>query len=166
MDTDSSTAPPTAQRQDWMGVLACCEASALEQHMAALGPLPAYDYLRAPEPGAVMVRGRAGGNGRPFNLGEMTVTRCAVRLRGGAGGHVGHAYVQGRDTRHAELAALADALLQDADQRARLLETVIEPLRAAAAARRAERSRKAAATRVDFFTLSRTHERPGTDATA
>ena len=65
-----------------------------------------------------MVRGRAGGGGAPFNLGEMTATRCTVRTDGG---FVGHAYVAGRDERLAELAALVDALLQDPDAQAALL---------------------------------------------
>ena len=69
-----------------------------------------YRVLRGPEAGLVMVRGRAGGGGAPFNLGEMTATRCTVRTEAG---FVGHAYVAGRNERQAELAALADALLQD-----------------------------------------------------
>ena len=66
--------------------------------------------MRGPETGLVMVRGRAGGSGSPFNLGEMTVTRCTVQLGSGT---AGHAYIAGRDERQAELAAVADALLQD-----------------------------------------------------
>ena len=31
-----------------------------------------------------MVRGRVGGTGAPFNLGEMSVTRCSVRLADGS----------------------------------------------------------------------------------
>ncbi len=69
--------------------------------------------MRGPEGGLVMVRGRAGGGGAPFNLGEMTVTRCTVRLGSGL---VGHAYVAGREPRRAELAALVDALMQDPER--------------------------------------------------
>ncbi len=79
--------------------------------------LPDYTVLRGPESGLVMVRGRAGGGGAPFNLGEMTVTRCTVRTESGL---VGHAYIAGRDERRAELAALADALMQDPDRTAAL----------------------------------------------
>ena len=57
-------------------------------------PEPDVVSIRAPEIGAVMVRGRVGGAGDAFNLGEMTVTRCSLRLACGA---VGHGYVQGRD---------------------------------------------------------------------
>ena len=82
--------------------------------------------LRGPEAGLVMVRGRAGGGGSPFNLGEMTVTRCTVRTETG---FVGHAYVAGRESRRAELAALVDALMQDPDRCAEIETAVIAPLR-------------------------------------
>ena len=97
-----------------------------------------------------MVRGRAGGGGAAFNLGEMTVTRCTVRTDDG---FVGHAYVAGRDERQAELAALADALLQDPARQSRLLATLVEPLAAAQQAGRDATAAKAAATRVQFFAM-------------
>ena len=40
-----------------------------------------YVELRAAETGLVMLRGRIGGDGDPFNLGEATVTRAAVQIR-------------------------------------------------------------------------------------
>jgi alpha-D-ribose 1-methylphosphonate 5-triphosphate synthase subunit PhnG len=97
-----------------------------------------------------MVRGRAGGGGDAFNLGEMTVTRCTVRT---ATGFIGHAYVAGREDRRAELAALADALLQDPDRMAEIERLVIMPLERQQTRRRAERAGKAAATRVQFFAM-------------
>ena len=103
----------TTDRQRWMAVLARADAATLRRLLGAWGSLPAYTRLRGPETGLVMVRGRAGGGGAPFNLGEMTVTRCTVRLEDGL---VGHAYVAGRDEEQAELAAVADALLQDPAQ--------------------------------------------------
>jgi alpha-D-ribose 1-methylphosphonate 5-triphosphate synthase subunit PhnG len=146
-----STASPEA-RKIWMSIL----AKAPPARLAALLPdLPPHDLLRAPEVGAVMVRGRVGGTGAPFNLGEMTVTRCSVRLPGGT---VGHAWVQGRDKDHARRAALADALLQTGAA-AETEIRVIVPLRAEAAARRAARAAKAAATKVDFFTMVRGEDR-------
>ena len=138
----------TAARKGWMGLL----AKAPPARLAALMPdLPDHSLLRAPEIGAVMVRGRVGGTGAPFNLGEMTVTRCSVRL---ACGTVGHAWVQGRDKAHARRAALADALMQTG-RAADVQAAVLDPLAAEAAATRAARAGKAAATRVDFFTLVR-----------
>ena len=137
----------TDQRRHWMSVLARAGAASLE---AGLAPLPVWTRVRGPETGLTMVRGRAGGSGPAFNLGEMTVTRCTVRLESGL---AGHAYVVGRDERHAELAAVADALLQDPARRAVLRETLIATLEAQEVARRAEAAEKAAATKVEFFSM-------------
>ncbi len=134
-------------RQRWMAVLARADVEALQ---ARLGDVPCHTVLRGPEAGLVMVRGRTGGGGAPFNLGEMTATRCTVRTDTGL---VGHAYVAGRNERLAELAALADALLQDPVQQPDLLRQVIEPLAELQAARRAEIAAKASATRVQFFAM-------------
>lgn len=137
-----------SERQGWMGLL----ARAPSGRLAALMPdLPDHDLLRAPEVGAVMVRGRTGATGAPFNLGEMTVTRCSLRL---ADGTVGHAWVQGRDKGHARRAALVDALMQGPGA-GQTRATVLDPLAAEEAARRATRAAKAAATKVEFFTLVR-----------
>jgi alpha-D-ribose 1-methylphosphonate 5-triphosphate synthase subunit PhnG len=138
---------PHAARRRWMAVLARADADELGER---LGALPPYRVLRGPEAGLVMVRGRAGGGGAPFNLGEMTATRCTVRTEAG---FVGHAYVAGRSERQAELAALADALLQDPLRQAALLEDVIETLATAQQTRRDTVAAKAAATRVQFFAM-------------
>jgi alpha-D-ribose 1-methylphosphonate 5-triphosphate synthase subunit PhnG len=133
-----------------MAILARSESSALENGLAGCGTLPAYTRLRGPESGLVMVRGRTGGGGAPFNLGEMTVTRCSVRTDSGL---VGHAYIAGRDERRAELAALADALLQDPDRAAVVQAAVVQPLAEAQKARRDAIAAKAAATKVQFFAM-------------
>lgn len=142
---------PTAPRARWMGILARATLAELEAAWAGLASQPDYEMLRRPEIGLIMVRGRAGGTGNPFNFGEMTVTRCAVRL---ADGTVGHCYAAGRDRRKAELAALLDALLQSGGG-AGLDERVIAPIASRQAEDRALVSRKAAATKVDFFTMVR-----------
>jgi alpha-D-ribose 1-methylphosphonate 5-triphosphate synthase subunit PhnG len=98
-----------------------------------------------------MVEGRAGGAGRRFNLGEATVTRCVVRLENGA---MGFSYALGRDGRKARLAAILDARLQSEDADGALLARVTQ-LAAAQVAARDLASCKAAATKVDFFTLVR-----------
>jgi alpha-D-ribose 1-methylphosphonate 5-triphosphate synthase subunit PhnG len=133
-----------------MSVLARAPAAAIEAGITRDGPLPAWTRVRGPETGLVMVRGRAGGSGSPFNLGEMTVTRCTVRLASGA---TGHAYIAGRDERQAELAAVADALLQDPATRNVLCDSLIEPLAQAQREQRQDRAEKAAATRVEFFAM-------------
>jgi alpha-D-ribose 1-methylphosphonate 5-triphosphate synthase subunit PhnG len=142
-------------RAEWMGLLARAPAAELETLWRALASdLAAVDYtmLRAPEQGLVMVRGRAGGDGGAFNLGEMTVTRCSLRLGDGT---VGHGYVAGRSARHAELAALFDGLLQTDAWADRIAERVIAPVRASLALARARTAAKTAATKVEFFTLVR-----------
>ncbi|MBI1169940.1 phosphonate C-P lyase system protein PhnG [bacterium] len=142
-------APPAAEdRQRWMGLFARATPAQLSDLMK---DLPAHSVLRGPEVGAVMVRGRVGGTGQPFNLGEMTVTRCTIRLDCGT---VGHAHVQGRDKSHALRAAVLDALLQT-DRAEALRASVLAPLEAAEAAARQQRAAKAAATKVEFFTLVR-----------
>ena len=148
----TQTDTPSAQvaRQRWMAVLARASAQELADGLAALPALPAAEELRAPETGLVMVRGRAGGDGDAFNLGEMTVTRCAIRL----GVHIGHAYIAGRDHAKARLAALLDAALQDTARHDAVMQVVVEPLAAAQQEARTVEARKAAATRVDFFTMA------------
>lgn len=146
MPTEPQVAMP--ERRRWMSVLA--RATAVEL-TAVADRLPAFTRLRGPEVGLVMLRGRAGGAGAPFNLGEATVARCTVRT---AEGRVGHAYCLGRDLRQAELAAAFDAALQDPARCQALEAAVIQPLAAAQAARRATLSRRAAATQVQFFTLA------------
>ena len=141
-----------AARRRWLSVLAKARLDELEDAWRGLGASPAYEWLRRPEVGMVMVRGRAGGTGGQFNLGQMTVTRCALKL---ASGEAGLGYVQGRSKRHAELAAIFDALLQDEARRPALENAVIARLEAAHTLRRGERSRKAATTKVNFFTLVR-----------
>lgn len=141
--------PRNADRKAWMSLLARAPADRL----AALfpDPLPDHRLLRAPEIGSVMVRGRIGGTGAPFNLGEMTVTRCSLCLSDGT---VGHAYVQGRDRGHALRAAAIDALMQTAAAE-RLRRDCLDPLADEEAGRRSARAAKAAATKVDFFTMVR-----------
>jgi len=141
-----------AERKHWMSVLAKADGTDLEKAWQSLPTKPDYDFLRAPETGLVMVRARAGGVGQPFNFGEMTVTRCTVRL---ANGTTGFGYVSGTDRRHAELAALFDALMHDTDLSDQIANEVIDPLDAAHAAEKRKKAAKSAATKVEFFTMVR-----------
>jgi len=141
-----------AARRRWMSVLAQASGEEIEQAWQALPEQPEYRVVRRPEVGLVMVRARAGGSGAPFNLGEMTVTRCTVDLPSGM---AGHGYVAGRNVRHAELAAVFDALLQDPLLTAGIEERVIGPLETIQRERRRQLSARSAPTRVEFFTLVR-----------
>lgn len=142
-------------RQLWMAVLARASADELEGAIGRLGGVPDHSVLKPAETGTVMVEGRAGGTGRRFNLGEATVTRCVVRLSDGT---MGFAYALGADRRKALLSALLDAMLQQGERGARIEREVIAPLAEAQRGRRDLASRKAAATKVDFFTLVRGHD--------
>ena len=142
---------PNAARKGWLGVLAKSAAQEVARSWAALDMSPDYTVLRAPEIGGIMVRGRAGAVGAAFNLGEMTVTRASVKLSDGT---VGHGYVQGRSKDHALQAALVDALMQT-DAADAVEAGLLAPLRKATTARKTERAAKAAATKVDFFTMVR-----------
>lgn len=140
-----------AERKAWMGVLAKAPEGRVAALLDAAQARPEFKWLRAPEIGSTMVRGRAGGTGAPFNIGEMSVTRCALTL---ASGEVGHAYIQGRRKSDAEAAALVDALMQGASAGA-IRRAVLDPLEAEQSAARTARAEKAAATKVEFFTMAR-----------
>lgn len=145
-----------ATRRRWMELLARAPVDLLETAVGGLaGPNPYW--LRRPETGLVMLRGRAGGSGERFNLGEATVTRCVLRPDPAAVAcnAVGVAYVLGRSHRHAELAATADALLQDPSCAGAVPADLLARIAAGVDARRRERLDKARATRVEFFTLAR-----------
>ena len=140
-----------ATRKAWMSLLAKAPASALAELWESYGTTPEHSVLRAPEIGSVMVRGRMGAVGGGFNLGELTITRCSVRLQDGADGH---AYVQGRDKAKALQAALVDGLMQT-KAATQVQDAILTPLKDGFDARKATRAAKAAATKVDFFTMVR-----------
>jgi alpha-D-ribose 1-methylphosphonate 5-triphosphate synthase subunit PhnG len=140
-----------AHRQAAIAVLAHSDATEIARHLDAIA-LPDHENLREPENGLVMVRGRIGGDGAPFNLGEATVSRAAVRL---ATGEVGFGYTIGRDWQKAQMIALCDALIQTIDHADAVEARVLAPLRARIVSEQARRARETAATRVDFYTLVR-----------
>lgn len=139
------------ERARWISLLAKAPAEILCNAARQYGDLPQYLWLRRPETGLAMVRARTGGTGAQFNLGEMSVTRCTLRLQSG---HTGIAYIAGRDKRHAELAAVFDALMQS-DARERVREQVLHPIEQALAERLAQAHAQARATRVEFMTMAR-----------
>jgi alpha-D-ribose 1-methylphosphonate 5-triphosphate synthase subunit PhnG len=139
------------KRKAAMTVLAHSGAAEIARCLAAISA-PAYESLREPENGLVMVRGRIGGDGAPFNLGEATVSRAAVRL---STGEVGFGYTLGRDRQKARMIALCDALVQSDEFADAVEENVLAPLRAAIISVRNRKAAETAATRVDFYTLVR-----------
>ena len=150
-DSEKGRNEMKAQRKAAMVVLAHATAAEIAGRLAAIS-LPIHENLREAENGLVMVRGRIGGDGAPFNLGEATISRAAVRL---ASGEVGFGYTLGRDGEKAKMIALCDALVQSGEFADEVETRVIAPLRAAMLARRSARAAEAAATRVDFYTMVR-----------
>lgn len=139
-----------------MAILAKASLVSLEKYFAELKGVPRYEFLRSPEIGLAMVRGRTEGAGQPFNLGEITLTRCVVQIEANDGeGIAGFGYIAGRSPRHAELAAILDALLQHPKWAETVHTEIILPLQAEAQARREREAAQVEATRVNFFTLKR-----------
>ena len=148
---------PPNLRQRAISAFALAPALRLRSAFAALVKDAAHDVpaampVRGPEIGLVMMRGRAGGGGAPFNLGEASVCRATVRL---PSGEVGHAMILGRDPEKARLAAHLDALWQHADWHERVEANVVQPLLVADAEDAAQLAAETEATRVDFFTVAR-----------
>jgi alpha-D-ribose 1-methylphosphonate 5-triphosphate synthase subunit PhnG len=139
------------KRREAMAVLARSDGSEIARRLETMQP-PPFRNLRDPENGLVMVRGRIGGDGAPFNLGEATVSRAAVRL---ASGEIGFGYTLGRDSEKARMIALCDALVQSDHFAEAVEQAVLAPLRAALLAKRERSAAETAATRVDFYTLVR-----------
>jgi alpha-D-ribose 1-methylphosphonate 5-triphosphate synthase subunit PhnG len=135
-----------------MALLVEATMDELTRAEAGMAPLPNFRHLRQPETGLVMLRGRMGGAGAPFNMGEATVSRCLVVTEAGT---EGAAYHLGRDLARAEKAALFEALAREAPWSERVEAELLTPLRGRVARERAEGAAKAAATKVDFFTIVR-----------
>jgi alpha-D-ribose 1-methylphosphonate 5-triphosphate synthase subunit PhnG len=111
---------------------------------------PQVSPIRGPETGLIMLRGRTGGGGAPFNMGEATVSRASVRIDTG---EVGHGYCLGRDTDKARLIAIIDALFQREPDNVEF--AILRPLNDTAYAADSKRRDETAATKVDFFTMVR-----------
>jgi alpha-D-ribose 1-methylphosphonate 5-triphosphate synthase subunit PhnG len=153
---DPELETPIARRQ-WLAILAKARLAELEAAWESLGDTPRYRALRPTETGLVMLRGRIGGTGQPFNFGEITMTRAAIQLLDPAGdpNQTGFGHVVGRSARQAELVALFDALLQDPAWHDAVSTTVVAPLAVRQQAVKADRAAKVMATKVDFFTMVR-----------
>jgi alpha-D-ribose 1-methylphosphonate 5-triphosphate synthase subunit PhnG len=140
------------ERRRLMAIVARAPRTAIEEALVALGPLPPHRELRKAQTGLVTLRGRIGGGGAAFNLGEATVTRISIRLETG---EIGHAYALGRDAKKARLSALIDAAFQNPVLHERIVGMVFEPLARNEADAERQKDEETAATKVDFFTLVR-----------
>lgn len=143
-------------RQEWMSILARADFETLQikwsELTQSLDIKTNYQILRPAEIGMVMVRASVNGSGSPFNMGEATATRCSVQMNSG---EMGSAYILGRNKPHAELAAVIDAVIQNGEFSEHILKKLLQPLAELEVLRQKQRQRKAATTKVDFFTLTR-----------
>lgn len=157
MQTAASTHPDPglsaadAARKLRIERLARATVEEMQGALEALGGAPDATNLRGPETGLVMIRGRMGGTGSLFNLGEATVTRATVRLATGA---VGHGQRLGGDKAATRLSAILDALGETPAHRA-TVQTLCAAVAARIATEDARLAAETAATRVDFFTMVR-----------
>lgn len=144
--------PSPAEQRRVIGVLSHADAEELEKHYAGLTNVPTWQFVRKPETGLVMVRGRIAAEGAPFNFGETTVTRAVVTLETG---ETGFSYALGRDHKKAEISAIIHALWKNAARRSVIEDKVLKPLAEAAKAEDDKTRGEVAPTKVDFFTLVR-----------
>ncbi|MGE6741411.1 phosphonate C-P lyase system protein PhnG [Allorhizobium pseudoryzae] len=145
-------APPADPRKRVMDLLARCSADEMRAAWDKIEPKPTFARLREPETGLVMVRGRMGGGGSPFNLGEATVSRATIQLTEGT---VGHGYRLGTDKVAAEWSAVFAALWQLPAQQDRVERLLLVPAEERQAEEAARLAHETAATKVDFFTMVR-----------
>ncbi|UXN62751.1 phosphonate C-P lyase system protein PhnG [Phyllobacterium zundukense] len=139
-------------RKAAMALLAQATVQEMKDFWTHWADKPQVEALRGPETGLVMMRGRIGGGGAPFNLGEATVTRATVRLGNGA---VGHAYALGRSSEKVRLAAIFDALWQEPAYRQTVEDAILAPIKRRLNDHLENRRAETAATKVDFFTMVR-----------
>ena len=125
MDTAKEIGAAQIERKRIVDLLAKANAAELADALTSAGSVPAFTILRGPETGLVMVKGRIGGGGAPFNLGEATVSRASVRL---ADGRIGHGYRLGTDRKAAQHSAVIDAMAQDDATRGTLATLLFAPL--------------------------------------
>lgn len=149
--TKTELDPERLDRKRIMDTLALATELELAGAWDALTEKPAVKAVRGPETGLVMVRGRTGGSGQPFNLGEVAVCRATVMLEDGT---AGHAHVLGSHPQRARLAAVFDALAQTGSYKS-AVEPLLERITLRISGERRRQAQETAATRVDFFTMVR-----------
>ncbi len=152
--SDNHPTYSNADRSDWIAILARAPIEMLENAIAEVTHVEPI-WLRKPETGLMMIEGRAGATGQRFNLGEVTVTRCALRLPGNdSHSPVGVSYILGRSHKHARLAALLDAhFLSAADATA--FQKILEPIKEHLSRLNANKQQDIQTSKVEFFTVAR-----------
>ena len=152
MDGAGNEAVMPQPRKRIVDLLARATLGELQTGLASLDAEPTYSLIRGPETGLVMVRGRIGGGGAAFNLGEATMSRASIRLEDG---RIGHSYRLGTDRKAAILAAILEAESQKASSLAVIEQALLVPLTARLAKESETLQAETVATKVDFFTMVR-----------
>ncbi|SHN61572.1 phosphonate C-P lyase system protein PhnG [Desulfovibrio litoralis] len=142
-------------RQKWMATLSCAELQDLEDAISLLPNTLSYHYLKAPEAGLIMLKAKTGDKSHTFNMGELLVTRCIVSLTWEQQSTTGYAFIKGDSQRHAELAAVYDALMQIESFNKILSTKLISPLNLKQKNKKQQMTKEIAETKVDFFTMVR-----------
>ena len=133
-------------------------AQATRDELGASGTKPACPRTpkrcAAPRPAWSRVRGRIGGGGAPFNLGEATVTRATVRLPAGADRpRLCARPRQGEGAARRDRSTRSGSDRRHARRRSR--PRSLAPLRDGRPRPTRKRRAETAATKVDFFTMVR-----------
>lgn len=152
MNSTTPTDADTKQRQQLLAVLSKCSSKDIKALWQPLNLTPNYQLLKSPEIGMVMVKAKTGGNGSPFNMGEMTVTRTVLRLDSN---QMGYGYIAGRDKDKSLLIAMIDACYQVADWQSEINQKVLEPLQAQHNQAYQAHAQQVEKTKVNFFTMVR-----------
>jgi alpha-D-ribose 1-methylphosphonate 5-triphosphate synthase subunit PhnG len=140
------------KRKSALSVLSKSSLDSIVEQWSALGINPAFNFLKTPEVGMVMVRGQAGGDGQTFNVGEMTVTRCVVQLHSK---EIGYGYTAGRNIDKSKIIALIDACFQVSIFEKNIEDRIINPLRVSIEEKQEHQKNKIETSTVDFFTMIR-----------
>lgn len=145
------------QRQKLMSVLALSDLKDIKRHWNDSVDNCSFKFLRKPEIGMVMAVGRVGSTGEPFNVGEITVTRCALKLDCGI---VGVGYLRGRNEEHATIMALIDGLAQKHQASEKIADKnrylkLADILQKVLSQKKQAKRRVVEPSKVDFFTMVR-----------
>lgn len=141
-----------AERQSWISLLGSADKPRLQQAWDEIRPKVTHTLVSGPETGLVMVRAREDGEGPRFNLGEMTVSKCVLKVDDT---YLGYGMVMGSDLKHAKLAALLDGLCQHPGFGPALKAGLLKDLSQQREEQEAAMAEEASRTRVEFFTLKR-----------
>ena len=140
------------QRQINLSVLAKASLSNMLENWKKINVDATFTFLKKPEVGMAMVRAQAGGGSENFNMGEMTMTRCVIRLDSD---EVGYGFVAGRSKKKSELMAIIDACWQKESLRNIIEEKIIEPLDLLQIISAQKIADNTKTSKVNFFTMVR-----------